>query len=202
VFFADFDYRDLQKWSVVMWRFESKDDLRAFRTMQGEGVVSIYLDDGMERNALDALYAAKTGFDQLVGEHWHILLPHIDGGLTPEFVTDSDGYDIKLSLEIVDQFGIDRADLPVLIFPHPNNEEVLLTVILGRLTAEQRAEKLRVIADIVTRPRERSTIDPMEFRRIVVDEVRARMQGDALVPVFGTVTKAVGGICRLIAGYT
>lgn len=186
-----------------MFKFSKKQDLIEFRKIRGEGVASIYLDDAINFEVLRAINDAKPGFDDLVEAKWHILLPYIDGELTPDFVANPEKYSSKLSLRLADEFGIPRSELPALVFPHDENMEAVLTVKLGRLSKDEVIEIIRHIAEIVIRPTAQNLDDPTAFRREVIAEIRAALLNDKVFQAVKTGKKVMDGastLARILTG--
>ena len=88
----------------------------AIRFVDNNAVTSVFLATDYDKNLLDWLYASWNQIDRDSSHRWHLLIPSTSPLAKDIQKPSREGFDSGLSDQIAGLYGLNRSDLPCLVF--------------------------------------------------------------------------------------
>lgn len=159
-------------------------------------VFCIYVDDLFDSERMNAFGEMKAGFDELVGEKFHILFPMKSEGFSADAQPTTSNFNVEASQRIIEAFRLNDAGMPMLLFPSVRDGELLLTIPLDHRDVGDAIKRVREISKVIIGQEPDPNMSPEEFRANTVRIIQnANMSG-----LFDQATLATGAF--LFVTYT
>ena len=95
-----------------MWVFDRFDQVQRF--VDRKELYCFYLDDGFNTERTNLIMSMKRGFDNRVGNRFHILFPAHATGLSTDIAPTVENYNHTIADAFIEKAGIAGTNLPLL----------------------------------------------------------------------------------------
>ena len=127
-------------------------------------LVGTYLDNMYSADRLKWVLGVREGFDEHVGEAFHLLVPHKDDGYTIN-MSNEICYGTKLARRIIDKLEIRHEELPCIVFRASGSDHFFLK--LGNRDRDGVCNIVGRIGDLAVKSAKEGPADPEKFREFV-----------------------------------